>query len=160
MQPRIDHIQEKTLVGMFETMSLIENKTYKLFGKFMPRKKEIAAVANKDVLDIRVYPKDYYLNFNPSNYFTKWALVEVTESENIPNDMEVFNLVSGDYAVFSQKGLGVDNKLYEFIFTEWLPNSDYTLDDRPHFDVLDEKYQHRNPDAIQEIWIPIKKSKI
>lgn len=156
MEPRIKILKEKKLVGMFVSMSLAENKTFKLFSTFMPRRKEILNSINNDVLDLIVYPKDYYLNFNPSNYFIKWALAEVSDIENVPNEMEAFILEGGKYAVFTQKGIYTDNNIFQYIFTKWLPNSDFIVDDRPHFDVLGEKYQQKVPGAEQEIWIPIK----
>jgi len=42
------------------------------------------------------------------------------------------------------------------IFGQWLPNSGYSLDDRPHFEVLPKGYRMDDPNAEEEIWIPIK----
>lgn len=155
LQPRIETIEEKQLIGMFEAMSLVDNKTFKLFSTFMPRRKEIQSAENFDVLDLKVYPKDYFLNFSPANVFTKWALVEVANFEQIPNGMAPFTLMSGKYAVFIHKGLSTDNSTFQYIFTEWLPHSDYTLDERPHFEVLGEKTKRHDPNSEEEIWIPI-----
>lgn len=156
IKPRIETIKEKKLIGMHEQMSLIENKTYKLFSTFMPRKKEIQNVINIDTYDLRVYPQNYYSNFSPSNYFTKWALVEVSDWEHIPNKMEKFNLIGGKYAIFDYKGLSSDNRIFHYIFTNWLPNSNYELDDRPHFEILGEKTKFNDPNSEEEIWIPIR----
>ena len=156
MEPRFKIINEKKLIGMFVSMSLAENKTFKLFSAFMPRRKEILDSINNDVLDLKVYPKDYYLNFNPSNYFTKWALVEVSAFDNVPNEMKAFTLEGGKYEIFIQKGINTDYSIFQHIFTKWLPNSDYILDDRPYFDVLGERYQQKDPSAEQELWMPIK----
>jgi len=30
------------------------------------------------------------------------------------------------------------------------------LDDRPHFEVLGDKYKNADPDSEEEIWIPIR----
>ncbi len=38
-----------------------------------------------------------------------------------------------------------------------LPNSEYELENRPHFEVLGEKYKNNDPNSEEEIWIPIKK---
>jgi AraC family transcriptional regulator len=32
----------------------------------------------------------------------------------------------------------------------------YFLDDRPHFEILGDKYKNGDPDSEEEIWIPIK----
>lgn len=159
MQPILKSSPSKKLIGMQIEMSLAENKTFQLFSTFMPRKKTIPNTKNNDVFDLQVYPTDYYQKFSPTNYFTKWVLVEVSDFDSIPEGMESFTLEAGDYAVFKGKISGDPNGMFTYIYTEWLPKSDYVLDDRPHFDILDEKHQRRDPDAEQEIWIPIKQKK-
>jgi len=47
-------------------------------------------------------------------------------------------------------------KTYNYIFQEWLPNSDFKLNHRPHFAVMGEKYKRNNPDSKEELWLPIK----
>ena len=67
-----------------------------------------------------------------------------------------FTLNPGSYAVFDYKGLNTDTQIFIYIFKEWLPNSDYELDERPHFEILGNKYKNGNPESEEEIWIPIK----
>jgi len=156
MEPRIETIEEKSFIGMSIEMSLADNKTFQLFSKFMPRKKEISNLKNHDVYDLIIYPKNYFATFNPTTYFKKHALVEVLDLENIPEEMESFILPKGKYAVFTFKGYVPNQANFEYIFTQWLPNSEYNLDDRPHFDILSEKIQQKSNDAFQEVWIPVK----
>ena len=70
--------------------------------------------------------------------------------------MESFVLEGGLYAVFDYKGLNTDNKIFLYIFRDWLPASEYELDDRPQFEVLGENYKNNDPDSQEEIWIPVK----
>jgi AraC family transcriptional regulator len=65
-------------------------------------------------------------------------------------------LNGGLYAVFNYKGLNTDNRIFIHIFTEWLPSSGYVLDERPHFEILGEKYKNNDPESEEEIWIPVK----
>lgn len=74
----------------------------------------------------------------------------------MPNEMETFTLTAGLYAVFDYKGSSADNRIFQYIFGVWLPNSVYLLDDRPHFEVLGDKYKNADPDSEEEIWIPIR----
>ena len=157
MDPRIENLEEKKFIGMNETMSLADNKTFILFRKFMPRRKEIQHQVSNDIYDLQIYPNNYHSNFSPANPFTKWAMVEVSSFANIPEGMEAFTLVSGTYAVFTAAGLSKDKSIFQYIFTQWLPQSDYILDSRPHFDIMGEEYQQKGPDAEQEIWIPVKR---
>lgn len=156
MQPRFEQLEEKTLIGMSMEMSIQANATFKLFSTFMPRRKEIAHVKGTKVFDLRVYPPGYFLDFKPDVFFTKWALVEVAQVEAIPSGMEAFALTAGQYAVFTHIGLSTDNSPFLYIFTHWLPNADYVLDDRPHFEVLGEHSSAGDPLAEQEIWVPVR----
>ena len=155
MQPRIETLEGKELVGMARTMSLTDNQTFQLFSAFMPRRKEIKNSINSDVFDLRVYPQHYFLDFSPSNTFKKWALIEVSEIQDIPVQMEHFTLEGGKYAVFTHRGPSADFGVFQYIFTEWLPKSGYRLDNRPHFEILGEKYKRQGPNSEEEIWIPI-----
>lgn len=155
MEPRIELIEEKYFIGMSIEMSLVENKTFQLFSTFMPRRKEILNYKNQDIFDLIIYPKDYFLKFNPTTHFKKHALVEVSNLENIPQGMEQVILPKGKYAVFSFEGHIPNPENFKYIYSTWLPNSEYNLDDRPHFDILSEKIQQKSPDAIQEFWVPI-----
>ena len=48
---------------------------------------------------------------------------------------------------------------FQYILGTWLPNSDYSLDDRAHFEILGNKYKNNESDSEEEIWIPIKPKK-
>lgn len=96
-------------------------------------------------------------HFDPAKKFTKWAAKEVEEISNdiIPKGMQVLNIHNGLYAIFSNNDFKNQNSFFEYIYTKWIPNSDYILDDRPHFEILDKNSQN-NPSINQESWIPIK----
>jgi AraC family transcriptional regulator len=98
----------------------------------------------------------HFADFKPTNEFERWATVEVADFDNVPNEMETFVLPSGLYAVFDYKGLSTDNSIFQYILGMWLPSSDYVLDNRPHFEVLGDKYKNNDPTSEEEIWIPIR----
>lgn len=156
MQPRIETLKEKKLVGTSLKMSLINNKTRELWATFVPRIKEIKNRVTADKISMQVYDSSYHKNFSPANEFEKWATVEVTDFDNMPSGLEAFTLGGGLYAVFDYKGSSADNSIFQYIFMNWLPKSPYTLDARPHFEVLGEKYKNNDPTSEEEIWIPIK----
>jgi len=106
-----------------------------------------------------IYSPTYFTEFRLTNEFEKWASVEVSDYDNIPNDLEIFVLTGGLYAVFDYKGSSTDNSIFQFIFGTWLPGSAYFLDDRPHFEVLGDKYKNNDPTSEEEIWIPVKSKK-
>ena len=156
MNPRIEALKEKKLIGYNIKMSLSNNKTGQLWGQFAPRIKEIQNRTSVDKISMQIYPPSYYEQFNPNNEFEKWATIEVNDFENIPNGMKTFVLKEGLYAVFDYKGSSADNSIFQYIFFKWLPDSNYVVDDRPHFEVLGPKYKNNDPDSEEEIWIPIR----
>ena len=156
MEPVIRILPEKKFIGKMLTMTLANNRTSELWRGFMPRRKEIMNNLSADVYSIQAYSQLYVKQFNPNAEFKKWAAVEVLNFALVPTEMETITLVGGLYAVFQYKGLSTDTKIFNFIFETWLPHSIYLLDDRPHFEILGDKYKNDDPNSEEEIWIPIK----
>ena len=156
MTPRIEILLEKKLIGKRLQMSLANNKTHELWRSFMPRRKEIQNGIGTVLYSVQVYDSLCFNTFDPSNLFEKWATIEVTDFDTVPGEIETFTLASGLYAVFFYKGLNTDTQIFQYIFGTWLPNSEYVLDNRPHFEILGEKYKNNDPNSEEEIWIPIK----
>ena len=157
MTPKIVSIPAKKLIGYSIEMSLLDNQTQTIWQLFMPRLKEIKNAVSADLYSLQNYPEDYFTNFTPETIFTKWAAVEVKNFENIPEGFEKLEIPSGKYAVFLHKGnTEMFAKTAQYIYTEWLPNSGFQLDNKPHFEVLGDNYLgHENPESEEEVWIPI-----
>ncbi len=157
MTPEIKILTEKLLVGLHLEMSVADNWTGELWRSLMMRRKEIQNNVDGNLISLQVYTENYFAPFHPANRFTKWAAVEVSGAENIPADMELFHLTGGLYAVFHYHGDPRNGaQTFQYIYGSWLPQSGYDLDNRPHFEVLGEKYRNDSPDSEEEIWIPIK----
>ncbi len=156
IQILVKDINEKKLIGMHEQMSLVNDSTYNLFHNFMPRRNEITNRTSQYVYDIRIYSNKYYQNFSPANLFTKWAAAEVTDHNTIPENMESIILPKGKYILIQFLGAKNAGRIYEYIFKKWLPDANYLLDSRPHFDILDESSKNDDSNILQNIWIPIK----
>ena len=114
MKPRIENILKKKLVGKRLIMSFADNKTGELWGKFMPKRREIKNNLNTELISLQLYEKDFDLN--PNSEFEKWATVEVSNFNKVPNEMKTFLLEGGLYAVFIHKGSSTDNSTFKFIF--------------------------------------------
>lgn len=155
MQPEIKTITAKTLVGHQLSMSITQNLTGKLWSGFAPLIKDLANKVSSDKISLQVYPPDYFKEFNPNTRFEKWALVEVSEFPQPSENLKHFSLLGGKYAVFQYKGPAANASIFQYIYQDWLPKSAYQLDDRPHFEVLGDKYSNTSPDSEEEIWIPI-----
>jgi len=97
--------------------------------------------------------------FTPETPFEKWAAVEVSDHSDIPPGMEPYTLQGGKYAVFVHRGPASSfAKTSNYIFGVWLPHATYELDSREHFELLGATYRPDDPDAEEEVWIPIRQS--
>ncbi len=159
MEPRIEILPKKHLIGKSIRMSLINNKTAELWQSFMVDRTTIINNIGTDFYSVQVYDKlEYFEKFKEEKEFTKWAAIEVSSTNFIPNGFSLLTIERGLYAVFVHKGPASEfQRTFQFIFGQWLPNSVYAIDDRPHFEILGEKYKNDVPDSEEEVWIPIKK---
>lgn len=159
MEPRIEKIEETKLIGNKTKMSLANNKTRELWQSFMPRRKEITNAMNAELYSVELYSdRMFFKNLDVTKEFEKWAAIKVTEFGNVPNGLETLIISKGEYAVFHYKGKPSEARsTYQYIYGQWIPNSEYELDDRPHFAVMGEKYKGEHPESEEEFWIPIRK---
>jgi AraC family transcriptional regulator len=144
------------LVGMSLDMSRMEDRTPELWSAFMPRLSEVNGRLTEDYISMQVFPNGPEQLSDPAASFTKWAVVEVGGFESVPEGMVTYTMPSGAYAVFEHHGPASDLSTFMYIFNEWLPcSSEYQLDDREHFEVLPRDYDASDPNAREEIWIPV-----
>lgn len=156
MNPRFETIIEKKLIGNKTIMSFANYKIGELWKTFMPKRHSIKNNLNSDFISLTIYPPNFFTEFEPTRTFEKWAAIEVSDFENTSTDFEKLILPSGLYAIFNYKGSSNDNSIFKYIMQSWLPDSNYQLDNRPHFEVLGSKYKNNDPLSEEEIWIPIK----
>jgi len=155
--PRIEILKEKKLVGKQLKMNMINNRTFELWKSFMPFKKLIQNQVSTDLISMQIYDKSFDFNkFNPSIEFVKWAALEVSNFEKIPENLETYILKGGLYAVFHYVGSNeFATEIFNYIFNIWIPQSEYNIDQREHFEILGEKYKNNDSNSEEEIWIPI-----
>jgi AraC family transcriptional regulator len=157
MQPRIEMLPEKNLIGKRTSMSFTHNKTFELWRSFMPRRKEIQNTVGTELYSVEVYHPSFFDPFDAAAQFEKWAAVEVTDFDTVPAGMETLVFPTGMYAVFLHKGPAAEAaQTYRYIFATWLPGSGYVIDNRPHFAVMGEKHKKDDPASEEEIWIPVR----
>ena len=96
--------------------------------------------------------------FTPEIVFEKWAAVEVANRNGVPNEMQLYALRGGHFAVFDHYGPPSEfPKTLNFIFSQWLLQSEWQLDDREHFEMLLPGWRADDLNAREEVWIPVKK---
>jgi AraC family transcriptional regulator len=162
MEPRIELLPQKKLVGKSMEMSLAEDTTPELWRSVMPLVKTLQNSVNNDLFSIQIYENDLsFSNFSPQTTFTKWAATEVSNFNDIPAELAAHTLSGGLYAVFVHQGSAADfPKTSQYIFGEWLPKSDYEVDQREHFELLGSKYKNNSSESEEEVWIPIRLKRI
>ena len=150
---RIEIIESKKLIGFSIETSFQEDKTPVVWKKFMPRRNEITNRISDKLFSLQIYLE----NFTPNQSFTKYALAEVSDFDNIPNDFETLELESGRYLVFNYQGKAENgSQIFGYIFNNFIPENNFEVDNRPHFEIFDETYNPLSESAEEEIWIPIK----
>jgi len=157
MFKKIIELEQTFLLGKSMRMSINENQTQILWQKFMPMKRHIKNISSTDFYSMQIYDHLHeFENFDPAVVFTKWAAVEVKNLSEIPEGLDSHVLQGGLYAVFVHRGRPEQfPATFAYIFQQWLPNSIYQLDHREQFELLPENYRPDDPDAIEEVWIPI-----
>ncbi|HSG48158.1 MAG TPA: GyrI-like domain-containing protein, partial [Longimicrobiales bacterium] len=67
---------------------------------------------------------------------------------------------NGLYAVFEHHGTADSfGRTAEYIFGHWLPESPYQLAPREFFEVLGPGYRPDDPEAVEDVWIPIREGR-
>ncbi|MEL7120300.1 MAG: GyrI-like domain-containing protein [Bacteroidota bacterium] len=160
MEPIIKNILQIKLVGKNRQMSVANNQTALLWQEFAPIMKAHLSVKQPDLFSMEVYDNvDYFKAFDPQKTFTKWAAIKESDLKEVPEGLEAISL-NGLYACFTYKGRSSTAiPFYQYIYGQWLPQSDYVIDNRPHFALMGEQYKNDDPASEEEICIPIKQSK-
>ena len=155
MKPIIKTFPTTKIIGMNSVISYSDYRIGELWDNFMPRRNGIQNIIGTELFNIQINPDNF--DFNPQTEFIKWAVVPVTDFKSIPDGMQQLIVEEGLYAVFNHVGDAVKaREAFGYIFGVWLPNSEYQLDNRPHFEILGAKYKNNSPDSEEEICIPIK----
>ena len=157
MEVRIITLSEIRIAGQRIRNSLSRQETGKLWAGFMPRRKEISDTIGKDLYSVEIYPVGFFDRLDPDREFEKWAGVPVENSDSLPPGMESILISAGLYAVILHRGpVSRSMETFQYLFGEWLPASDYLLDERPHFEIMDERYRGEDPDSREDFYVPIK----
>ncbi|MAZ26225.1 MAG: GyrI-like domain-containing protein [Cytophagaceae bacterium] len=159
MQPTIITIPSKKLVGLSIKGKISFDDTKAMWQRFQKGKKEIENRVEGELHSMQIYPKGFKMEeFTEDTQFERRAAVEVSTFGAKPEGFEDFELAGGLYAKFIHKGpVRAFIETSNYIFKEWLPQSDYRVDDRAHFEILGAKYLGpEHPDSEEEIFIPLK----
>ncbi len=159
MEYRISTLEPKILIGKIRLCHLQWTKPKSCGNHLCLRETKVINRSDENYYSMQIYPQNFsFETFDPTMEFTKWAAVEVDCADYMDHGMNKYLLQGGLYAVFIHRGPASEfSKAYTFIFSQWLPRSGYELDYREHFELLPKDYNPMDPNATEEIWLPIKK---
>lgn len=158
LEPTIITEPDRKLIGIHCQTSSVQNNIPMLWQVFIRRQHEIDSALDNGRFGISGY-RDFNPNqFSVSAMIDKWATIEVSTLDKIPDGMVAYELSGGMYARFRHQG-GKQNvqMSFEYIYSTWLPNSIYEIDDRDHFEHYPRDYKGpENPDSELFIFLPIR----
>jgi AraC family transcriptional regulator len=156
IEPVILNFEGAVLCGASEAMSLQTFTPWTLWPRVMPRLAQISNRSSQDLISLRNFNGIPVFGPQANPNFTYWGGVEVLEANK---GFEHLEIPAGTYAVFHYKGLSSDSTIWRYIYSQWLPNSKWELDERPHFERLGSKYKNDDPTSEEDIYIPIRPKK-
>ena len=158
MDVQIKRLLKTFLAGRSLEMSIGNDCTRELWSSFRPLVPKIGQRKGAEYFNVQIYSEDFHQNgIDPNKPFEKWAAVAIEEAGDLPEGIKLLTLPEGLYAVFEHIGPASSFPLtMNYIYAEWLPKSDYRLDHRAHFEILPEDYRPDDPEAREEVWIPIR----
>lgn len=156
MNPTIRNCGYILLAGYKNITALTNDQTTSIWQKFMKERAGMPERFGNRYFSVSQYPSDYFNYFDPSKEYMKWACMETPG--NAPDTMETLEIMDGTYAVFIHHGpAAFAFKTFHYIFNDWIPSSGFEIDQRPHFEIMPEGYKPDDPNATEEVWIPVRK---
>src|SRR5690606_19664699 len=130
------------LIGLATNVTLFNvqhnRTTINLAANFLERKAEVVNCINKrEVFGISTDPENYNPDTDPFEFFIG---VEVSTTENIPNEMVVRQIPASTYVVFSFKGPSENaGAVHDYLYSTWLKESGYELAGLYNIEIYDER---------------------
>jgi AraC family transcriptional regulator len=123
------------LAALEQTMSFRNNLTPELWTRFSMICRRFPDCFSGVRYSVASYPPDFFSAFHQDRAFNKWAAAALTINVMPTAELSWLEIPAGRYAVFEYHGPAADAApFFKVIFNEWLPQSGYRLDSRPHFE--------------------------
>lgn len=149
-----------TVVGLSSVVSMECNIIHELWERFMPREKEVKHVSIPGVaLEVSFGYKEVAKEGEDKDWlFFDLVGLAVNSTADIPEGMTYKVVPAHKYAKFVHKGpISQITKTYNYIYEEWLPNSEYEYDfEACNVEWYDERFKLEEEDSEFDIYVPIK----
>ncbi|MBA4305047.1 MAG: hypothetical protein C0424_12530 [Sphingobacteriaceae bacterium] len=153
---RLESLPATTLWALRTTHNLLNMQNASLWMAFRSGLGSTPLPAPEAWFSVSFYPADYFSAFSPAKSYDLACGIGAMNGEAMPSFAQEVEIPAGDYAVFTYQGLP-GAAPFEWILRSWLPASGFQLDHRPHFERMPADYSPHNPQATEEIWVPVKK---
>jgi len=146
------------IVGMKVEMSFqtMREDTERLAKQCMPRLHEVQNRVDDFTVSLNDYNAFDYMKLTPGGLFEKWIGVEVSQFDNVPDGMVTLTIEPATYLAIEFKGSMAEYvENWHYLHGIWLPQNQYQVDSRPHFEKLNSNYHPKNIINEEIIWIPV-----
>lgn len=148
-QPRVINRDRFFVAGLKHRGNNEQGELRQLWQRFAERLDEfrkIAASGNTyGVID----------NFDEDEgVFDYLAGVEVASANDVPEDLEVWELDGQNYAVFNSSLNDLTDTI-DYIYESWMPGSNYQRAPGAEFEFYGEDFDADDPDSRMQIYIPV-----
>ena len=91
-----------------------------------------------------------------SDEFTYLAAVCVASADDLPAEFTVVEIPASRYAVFTHEG-AIEQIAHtmEYVFGQWLPNSDYHASASPDFELYDDRFDPSTGQGAFDVYVPL-----
>ena len=156
MEPKIISKKAFPVIAIELKTTTREGKNFVEIPQFWQQviqKKQINNIPNKKQPDIVL---GICMDFRADGDFSYIIGSEVTNADNVPEDMVSRKIPEANYAVFTARGKMPDSIQHatKYIYREWLPKSKYQHAHSPEFELYDER-SGDSENAEVDIYIPI-----
>jgi AraC family transcriptional regulator len=153
MEPKIVSKPAFMVVGMKYVGKNEHQEIKQLWACFNPRVQEIKNIVWGDACGVCSMVEGL-----EDGAFEYVAGFEVTQIDDLPNEMVALMVPQQTYAVFEHRGsLESLRNTYEYIHQVWLPQSGHRIANAPELEVYDDKFKDFSPDSVFYIYIPVEK---
>lgn len=155
--PTLKLIQKEAihLVGMSTFGNFHEHPVIpKLWQEFTPYIQKIPSrVDSSQCFGVEIYTDSFMKN----KHWHYMTAVEVSSLDNIPVLTVAKTLPPNLYAVFTHRGASdTIPKSFDYIYSQWLPNSDYEIAAPYDFEFYDERFKNGGEDSELDIYLPVR----
>lgn len=164
MEATITQLDDMIVVG-YQSLIIMPNHNLipYMWERFIPQEHRIKHIAQEHVgfgvtFDIELVETEVDGEKKTEHRFFHLVGLPVSSTKDIPEGMTYKKVPAHRYAKFTHKGpLSKLDETYGYIYSQWLPNSEYEYDeDACEIEWYDERFDKNSDNSEYDIYVPIK----